>query len=192
MHPSPHRQIRRSGRRLHVLVRTVLTVLVAAPFVALTLLGIDDWHHVGPHAIDGTATTTHCRKGDGDITACFGTFTSLDGTLTLRDVEIRLDRQPDHTGPATAAPGGGGWVAAGEGRGRMIALLIAQALTVSGIWLIAYGVVIAGLITLVVSWTVRQLGRALAPAVVLRPGPPRDDGTTHDRLGGGARPGSTS
>lgn len=162
MHPSPHRQIRRSGRRLAVLVRTVLVVLVAAPVVALVLFGVDDWRHVGPEAVAGTSTTTRCRQADGGIVACYGTFTAHDGSLTLQDVEIRLDREPDRTGPATAAPGGGRWVAAGEGPGRMVPLLVAQALTVSGVWLVAYGLVMAGLVTLLVAWTVRQVGRAFA------------------------------
>jgi hypothetical protein len=160
MHPAPNRQIRRSGRRLSALVRTVLAVLVAAPVVALTLLGVDDWHHVGPEAVAGTSTTTRCLPNDEDAFACYGTFVAHDGSLTLREVEIRLDRVPGRVGPATAAPGGDSWVAAGEGRGRMVPLLVAQALTVSGVWLVAYGLVILGLVTLMVAWTARQVGRA--------------------------------
>ncbi|MGN8245810.1 hypothetical protein ACTHAM_002935 [Cellulomonas soli] len=143
-----------------VLVRLVLAVLVAAPLVALTLMGVDDWHHVDTRSVPGVSTTTHCRYAEGDPVACFGSFTSDDGTLVLHDVEIRLDRTPDRTGPASAAPSGGSWVAAGTGSGRVVALLVAQALSTAGVWLIAYGVTIAALIWLVLLWTARQVGRA--------------------------------
>ncbi|NYI57738.1 hypothetical protein [Cellulomonas soli] len=162
---APRGRTRRRGTGMVLLVRLVLTVLVAAPFVALALLGVDDWHHVGPQAVDGVSTSTRCRYSDlGEPTACFGDFTSDDGTLTLHGVEIRLERELPHTGPATAAPAGGSWVALGAGGGRMVPLLVQQAGTVSLVWFIAYGLTIMGLIWLMVLWTARQVGRAFALA----------------------------
>lgn len=162
---SRRRGVARSGDRMVLLVRLVLGVLVAAPFVALALLGVDDWHHVGPDAVPGTSTSTHCRYDDlGSPIACSGDFTSADGTLVLHGVEIRLEKELDHVGPASAAASGGSWVAGGQGRGRMVPLLVRQAAATSLVWLVVYGVTILGLVALAVGWTVRQVGRAVSTA----------------------------
>jgi hypothetical protein len=163
------RRIRRSGSRMLLLVRLVLAVLLAAPVVALALMGVDDWHHVGPRAVAGVSTSTHCRFDEfGDPTVCFGDFSSDDGAMVLHDVEVRLEQELGHTGPATAAPSGGSWVASGESRWRMVPLVVRQVASTSAVWLLAYGVTIMGLISLVVLWTARQVGRTLAS---VDPGP---------------------
>lgn len=157
------RRIHRSGTRMIVLLRFAIAVLVAAPFVALAVMGVDDWRHVGPDAIAGVATSTHCRYDDlGETIACSGDFVSDDGTVVLRDVAVRLEPDLGHTGPATTAPSDRSWVASGAGRWRVVPLLLGQAANASVVWIVAYGVTIMGLMYLVVVWTARQVGRTIA------------------------------
>ena len=160
---SLRRRIRRSGDRMVLMVRLVLAVLVAAPFVVLALLGVDDWHHVGPQSVTGVATSTHCTYDEfGEVSRCVGDFSSDDGTVVLPGVELRLETALAHTGPASAAPTDGSWVAVGTGRARMVPLLVRQLGSVSLVWFVVYAVTIVGLIGLLLAWTARQVGRVVA------------------------------
>lgn len=165
--PSPQAaRVRRSGRRLLVGVRAALVLLFLVPVAVLALCGWTDWQHVGPDAISGTSTSTRCRYGDADsVIACYGTFVSDDGSLTLHDVEIRLEVSEDgHTGPATASRTSHRWVVLGTSHARVWTLLLRQAMGVSLVWLVAYGGLVMALVLVAVAWTGRQVGRALGGA----------------------------
>lgn len=156
-------RIRRSGRRLLLGVRAVLALLVAAPFVVLAVCGWIDWQHVGPDSIRGTSTSTHCRYGDGGVVnACYGTFASDDGSLTLPDVWIRMEnRDVGSSGPATASRTSHRWVVLGTSQARVGTLLLQDAMGVSFVWVFVYAAVIVGLVAVTVLWAGRQVGRAL-------------------------------
>ncbi len=156
-------QIRGSGRRLLLGVRAVLVLLFVVPVVVLAVCAWTDWQHVGPDAVPGVSTSTHCRYVDGDVViACYGDFVSDDGSITLHDVQIRLEvEEGGHTGPATASRTSHQWVVLGTSGARVWILLLRQVMSVSAVWLLAYAGTIVGLIVTTVVWAGRQVARAV-------------------------------
>lgn len=159
------RQIRRSGRRVAMLVRVVLALLVAVPILILVRYGIDDWDHVGPDSVQGISTSSYCRELDGMVEECFGDFRSDSGDLVLHDVSLRGEVTADgHRDVATAARDGGHWVALGTSHYRIAGLLFGQITGVGMVWILVYAGTIGALLVFLVMWTGMQVGRAFEAA----------------------------